>query len=161
MQQSNNRKGSLIKQIYLFLVGTQPRVGWKCLLSKNTATPKAFFILWLMLHRKLSTTDRLTKWGLDVPKICVLCLLITYLSNAHSPYVYRIYFLCGSSGKPFHLQIRLNFYNGVFNMGKGNRNMLKFLNLYILAKCVYGLLIEGINKVFVKMSKFWKVWQKS
>ncbi|KAK4730876.1 hypothetical protein R3W88_023864 [Solanum pinnatisectum] len=47
-QQCNSRKGSLIRQIYLSLIGDQPKVAWKCFVFKNGATPKAQFIMWLM-----------------------------------------------------------------------------------------------------------------
>ncbi|KAK6776310.1 hypothetical protein RDI58_027311 [Solanum bulbocastanum] len=57
-------------------------------------------------------------------------LLSTYLCKVHSPYVCGTNCLSGSSSKPFHLQIGPSFYNGVFNMGKGNRSRLKSLKLF-------------------------------
>ncbi|KAH0715022.1 hypothetical protein KY284_007927 [Solanum tuberosum] len=41
----------------------------------NAARPKSKFTTWVQLHGKLLTTDRLSKWGLDVEKTCCLCHL--------------------------------------------------------------------------------------
>lgn len=35
--------------------------------------PKAHFIMWIMLHKRLATTDRLEKRGVNVSKTCELC----------------------------------------------------------------------------------------
>ncbi|KAK4738937.1 hypothetical protein R3W88_002634 [Solanum pinnatisectum] len=41
----------------------------------NAARLKSEFITWIQLHGKMLTTDRLSKWGLDVEKTCCLCQL--------------------------------------------------------------------------------------
>ncbi|WMV59089.1 hypothetical protein MTR67_052474 [Solanum verrucosum] len=64
---------SIIKQIYFHLLHVYPKVTWKCLMYKNVAIPKAQFIIWLPVHGKLLTTDRLAKWRIDVEPDCVFC----------------------------------------------------------------------------------------
>ena len=63
----------MVKQIYDYLRGEQPKPLWKCLMFKNSARPKAIFTLWILMYRKLATVDRLAKWGLTHDTACVLC----------------------------------------------------------------------------------------
>lgn len=58
MQQTGNRNGSKIKNVYPHMIGEQPRVEWKSLMFKNAARPKAYFIMWLIPHKRLATVDR-------------------------------------------------------------------------------------------------------
>ncbi|XP_070055311.1 uncharacterized protein [Nicotiana tomentosiformis] len=69
--QLHNR--SLIRQIYLHLLGDYNRVEWKSLIFNNTARPKAKFIIWLMMHGRLTTCDRLSSWKIIVDTQCVMC----------------------------------------------------------------------------------------
>lgn len=46
---------------------------------QNEARPKAIFTMWLTLHEKLLTLDRLIKWGIDDSPNCSLCA--TQLEN--------------------------------------------------------------------------------
>ncbi|XP_075106790.1 uncharacterized protein LOC142179811 [Nicotiana tabacum] len=69
--QLHNR--SLIRQIYLHLLGDYNRVEWKSLMFNNTARPKAKFIIWLMMHGRLMTCDRLSSWKIIVDTQCVMC----------------------------------------------------------------------------------------
>lgn len=43
------------------------------MMFQNAARPKARFILWLQMHGKLLTADRLVKWGMAVELKCALC----------------------------------------------------------------------------------------
>uniref|UniRef100_A0A1S4C8E5 Reverse transcriptase zinc-binding domain-containing protein n=1 Tax=Nicotiana tabacum TaxID=4097 RepID=A0A1S4C8E5_TOBAC len=69
--QTHNR--SLIRQIYLHLLGDYSRVEWKTLMFNNAAKPKAKFIMWLMMHGKLMTSDRIANWKINVDTQCVMC----------------------------------------------------------------------------------------
>ncbi|KAK6786325.1 hypothetical protein RDI58_014850 [Solanum bulbocastanum] len=40
---------------------------------KNEARPKDIFSLWLYLHERLITKDRLLKWGVSIEPHCVFC----------------------------------------------------------------------------------------
>lgn len=73
LQTTGVKAGSKIKQIYLQMIGEQPRVQWKCLMYQNAARPKAYFIMWIMLNKRLLTANRLEKWRYEVAKTCVLC----------------------------------------------------------------------------------------
>ncbi|XP_070005278.1 uncharacterized protein [Nicotiana sylvestris] len=55
----NNTVGSLIKQIYLQLIGNNERILWKTLRFGNNARPKAQFTIWLQMQGKLLTVDRI------------------------------------------------------------------------------------------------------
>lgn len=68
-----NSGASLIRHIYLQLMGGRPSANWKCLVFHNTARPKAHFTMWMLLHGRLLTIDRLRQWGMVVETQCVLC----------------------------------------------------------------------------------------
>ncbi|XP_070022043.1 uncharacterized protein LOC142177522 [Nicotiana tabacum] len=57
------KTGSLIKQIYLKLIGDNERITWKTLRFGNDARPKAQFTVWLQMYGKLMIVDRLASWG--------------------------------------------------------------------------------------------------
>ncbi|XP_019264507.1 PREDICTED: uncharacterized protein LOC109242131 [Nicotiana attenuata] len=62
-----------IRHMYLQLLGDLPRMSWKSLVFQNAARPKAIFNLWLMLHGRLPTKDRIASWGMTIDRSCVLC----------------------------------------------------------------------------------------
>lgn len=43
-----------------------PKFTWRGLAYDSKASPRAFFIVWLVAHTKLLTMDRLSKWGISV-----------------------------------------------------------------------------------------------
>ncbi|XP_010665723.1 uncharacterized protein LOC104882982 [Beta vulgaris subsp. vulgaris] len=55
------------------LQGKNQSVNWKRLICNNQATPKSKFILWLALHNRLATRDRLSKWNVPCRITCSLC----------------------------------------------------------------------------------------
>ncbi|XP_019224302.1 PREDICTED: uncharacterized protein LOC109205989 [Nicotiana attenuata] len=52
VQFSQNQKKSMIRQIYLHLLGNYRRMEWKTLVFQNAARPKAKFIMWLMIQER-------------------------------------------------------------------------------------------------------------
>ncbi|XP_019234676.1 PREDICTED: uncharacterized protein LOC109215112 [Nicotiana attenuata] len=64
---------SVTNQIYLHLLGEQPRIPWKCMMFGNAGRPKARFTLWLQMQNILLTSDRLNRWGMEVESKCNLC----------------------------------------------------------------------------------------
>ncbi|XP_075077397.1 uncharacterized protein LOC142164116 [Nicotiana tabacum] len=72
-QSINDNNKSIIRQIYLQLLGDLPRVSWKCLIFQNTARPKAVFTMWLLLHGRLPTKDRLASWCITATSQCIIC----------------------------------------------------------------------------------------
>lgn len=50
-----------------------PQVRWSKAVWFREQIPRASFILWLVLLRRLPTRDRLRSWGMNVPDLCPLC----------------------------------------------------------------------------------------
>lgn len=57
---------------------SSPQVRWSNAVWFREAIPKASFILWLVLLRRLPTRDRLRGWGMNVSDICPFCSLKTH-----------------------------------------------------------------------------------
>ncbi|XP_075080541.1 uncharacterized protein LOC142166034 [Nicotiana tabacum] len=53
--------------------GELPKITWKDLMYQNQARPKAIFTMWLLMHERLLTTDRLKKWKVQVDETCCFC----------------------------------------------------------------------------------------
>ncbi|XP_019234713.1 PREDICTED: uncharacterized protein LOC109215147 [Nicotiana attenuata] len=88
----NNTAGNLIKQIYLQLIGNNERIPWKTLRFGNDARPKAQFTVWLQVHGKLLTVDRIASWGINVDHVCNLC-------NSHNETRNHLFMECPYSTK--------------------------------------------------------------
>nr|XP_016488102.1 PREDICTED: uncharacterized protein LOC107808126 [Nicotiana tabacum] len=61
-----------IKKLYNASRPQFQKCNWKRLTIASKAIPRHKFILWLALHRRLATVERLQRWGLMVSKDCVL-----------------------------------------------------------------------------------------
>ena len=72
VQQVQSKGKGILMQIYYHMKGMQQRPAWTCLMYSNAARPKAYITMWIMMNQKLSTVDRLTQWGIEVNKVCVL-----------------------------------------------------------------------------------------
>lgn len=68
-------KGSkfLIKKLYDAISPQYPKVPLKGIMLQPCTHPKHKFTLWIALHHRLSTVERLTRIGIQVPAECVLC----------------------------------------------------------------------------------------
>ncbi|XP_019227287.1 PREDICTED: uncharacterized protein LOC109208612 [Nicotiana attenuata] len=73
LQQLTHTGKFVIKKAYKYLLPQYPRVIWKNLNMIPCSVPKYQFILWLELQKRLSTADKMAKWGIQVPRNCVLC----------------------------------------------------------------------------------------
>ncbi|WMV37355.1 hypothetical protein MTR67_030740 [Solanum verrucosum] len=62
-----------IKQLYKAIRGEYQKVEWRRFTCNNIACPKWIFILYLALHSRLLTRDRLATWGCVEDIQCVLC----------------------------------------------------------------------------------------
>ncbi|XP_055826334.1 uncharacterized protein LOC129894699 [Solanum dulcamara] len=156
LQQARSKRGNMVRQTYLHIIGEQPRLQWKCLLFKNVARPKAYFIMWLMLQKRLMTTDRLTKWGMKVSKKCVLCQMTDEI-------IEHLFVQCQFSiclwnrllaWSHNHDPIPANwdqFLKWCIRHGKVKVVATQIFKI-ILAKCVYAIWIERNNRVFQKKS---------
>ena len=73
VQQKQSKGKGILRTVYHHMTGRQQKPAWTCLMYSNAARPKAYIIMWLMMNQKLSTVDRLVRWGLEIEKTCVLC----------------------------------------------------------------------------------------
>ncbi|XP_060211711.1 uncharacterized protein LOC132639268 [Lycium barbarum] len=62
-----------IKNVYHKMLGTHTKVPWRKLMCNNPGSPKWLFILFLVIHRRLYTKDRLIRWGMQICPKCPLC----------------------------------------------------------------------------------------
>nr|XP_016484625.1 PREDICTED: uncharacterized protein LOC107805145 [Nicotiana tabacum] len=62
-----------IKTIYRKLTGDCQKVEWRRMICNNQASPRWIFVLYLTLHGKLLTRDRLTQWYCLDNVVCPLC----------------------------------------------------------------------------------------
>ncbi|XP_058733450.1 uncharacterized protein LOC131605068 [Vicia villosa] len=74
------------KLLYIAIRGTMNKVEWRHLIMHNLARPRAIFLLWLVLYGKLSTKDRLLKFGISVNPTCEFC------NNLES--IHHLFFEC-------------------------------------------------------------------
>ncbi|XP_070050304.1 uncharacterized protein [Nicotiana tomentosiformis] len=63
-----------IKKIYGLIRGEYPKIPWRRLLCNNAGVPKWLFILFMALHRRLQTQERIACWANLEDMICPLCL---------------------------------------------------------------------------------------
>ncbi|XP_016507454.1 uncharacterized protein LOC107825139 [Nicotiana tabacum] len=62
-----------IRKTYLHTTPQYPKVHWKIIVMVTGMLPKQKYILWMAMHRRLATVDRLVKWGVQVDQSCTLC----------------------------------------------------------------------------------------
>lgn len=62
-----------VRKTYRTLLGPCVKMPWRGIICSNKASPRAIFITWLILHGKLNTAVRITKWNAgfdDKYRIC-------------------------------------------------------------------------------------------
>ncbi|KAK4727177.1 hypothetical protein R3W88_032094 [Solanum pinnatisectum] len=62
-----------IKKVYEKMRGDREKVEWRKLIWSNYGAQKWLFILYLALNIRLSTKDRMAKWGVTSNLTCPLC----------------------------------------------------------------------------------------
>ncbi|XP_021837875.2 uncharacterized protein [Spinacia oleracea] len=62
-----------ISKMYKYLHDIGGHVAWKRIICNSKATPKASFIVWLALQKRLPTKDMLRSWGMSISSSCELC----------------------------------------------------------------------------------------
>lgn len=65
--------GFTIEKGYTSMFPQYQKADWSKLALVKGLIPRHHFIMWLALHRKLSTVDRVIKWGIAIQTECVLC----------------------------------------------------------------------------------------
>lgn len=81
-----------IKKVYKDLRGEFAKVTWRRLTCNNLGSPKWIFMLYLAIHRRLYTKDRLSNWGILTDTICILC-------NNEPETHQQLFFECPFTGK--------------------------------------------------------------
>ncbi|XP_047260664.1 uncharacterized protein LOC124893864, partial [Capsicum annuum] len=62
-----------IKSMNIRLRGQFPKVNWRKVHCNNQGHPKWRFIMFVVIHQRLYTKDRLDKWGIHPSRMCALC----------------------------------------------------------------------------------------
>lgn len=62
-----------IQKAYIQMLPQYPKVSQKSLHMHTQVHPRFKFHLWLVIHQRLATVDRLLKFGIQVPQDCILC----------------------------------------------------------------------------------------
>ncbi|XP_019228498.1 PREDICTED: uncharacterized protein LOC109209643 [Nicotiana attenuata] len=62
-----------IQKAYVQLMPQLPKVSWKSIHLHTQIHPRFKFHLWLAIHQRIATVDRLLKFGIHVPPDCVFC----------------------------------------------------------------------------------------
>ena len=155
-QQQNKERG-ILRHMYYHMTRRQPKPAWTCFMYRNAARPKAYNIMWMMMNQKLSTVDRLTRWGLEVDKTCVLC------KNADET-IEHLFLQCQFARKLWEKVLRMLEHQGTIPMvweqfqqwfvqnGKGKRATEQVFKTMI-TEGIYGLWIERNNRIFEKKSR--------
>ncbi|XP_019258261.1 PREDICTED: uncharacterized protein LOC109236524 [Nicotiana attenuata] len=157
MQFSQDWKKSMIKQIYLHLLGDYSRMEWKALVFQNAARPKAQFIMWLLIQDRLMTCDRLINWKINVEPECVMCKQENETRDHlfwQCPYATQVWNkMCRWLGKQ-HLGNGnwQQFLQWTIRQAKGKSSYAMTFRM-IFAETVYHLWLERNRRVFEKKSR--------
>ncbi|XP_058752915.1 uncharacterized protein LOC131626112 [Vicia villosa] len=88
--------------MYKVISGDSVKVPRKCLFFQNRASPRANFILWLTSLGRLSTKDRLVRFGLIQDTKCCFCQQMETMQH--------LFFACDYSSKIWEEMLQWNGY---------------------------------------------------
>ncbi|XP_070025322.1 uncharacterized protein LOC142181854 [Nicotiana tabacum] len=72
-EELNQMQSFTIQKMYKKFQGEYPKCSWRRLICNNYGAPRWSFILYLNLHGRLLTRDRVAKWSLVDDLSCPLC----------------------------------------------------------------------------------------
>ncbi|XP_010315566.2 uncharacterized protein [Solanum lycopersicum] len=154
VQQQQNKGRGILRHMYYHMTRRQPKPAWTCFMYSNASRPKAYNIMWMMMNQKLATVDRLTRWGLEVDKICVLC------KNADET-IEHLFLQCQFTRKLWENVLRMLEHQGTIPIvweqfqqwcvqnGKGKRATAQVFKT-VITEGIYDLWIERNNRIFEK-----------
>ncbi|XP_058222933.1 uncharacterized protein LOC131332653 [Rhododendron vialii] len=127
------------------------KVPWASLVWFPRNVPKWAFILWLACLKRLSTKDRLRKWGMEVDPTCVLC------SQADESLQHLFFHCCYSSNiwevilYRFQIQRKADLWNSevswAIHFCRGN-SFQSLLFKLVFAAAVYHIWMERNSRIF-------------
>ncbi|XP_048489855.1 uncharacterized protein LOC125491819 [Beta vulgaris subsp. vulgaris] len=128
---------------------TVERVRWKRLICNNYATPKSKFILWMVLHNRLPTVDRIRRWGVNCEARCSLC-------RNEEETIQHLFFSCAYAAGIWRDICRLmNFTDagGIYqdvisSVCSQARKKKGKLFVMFFTECVYAIWRQRNNKIF-------------
>lgn len=145
-----------IKAMYQILQGDWPAVPWKRLICHNKATPKSVFILWLALHKRLPTKDRLIRWGINCAAVCPLCMNVDESLD-------HLFFQCSFSAEVWHRVMQwigiqslvCSFDQEVSHMARIARKKGDHAKLTVMAftEIIYALWCQRNSRIFGSIVK--------
>ncbi|XP_060212153.1 uncharacterized protein LOC132639746 [Lycium barbarum] len=148
---------SMTRSFYLQLLNNHERMNWKCLMFHNAARPKSVFILWLCLHGKLLTIDRLLSWGLSFDPVCGLCK--TYNEDSEHLFVKCAYaqqlwsrVLTWLQQPPTSAQTWLQHLEWLINRGKGKSEQARLFRM-VCAEVTNSVWTERNARIFEQRSR--------
>lgn len=155
-----NHKKSMIRKIYLQLLGVYRRVEWKTLMFHNAASPIARFIMWLMVQGRLLTSDRLQNWRIVADTECVLCRREAETRDhlfGQCEYTAQVWSkLCNWSGRQFlGSNSWQQFLQWIISEAKGRTQHAQVFKM-IVAEVAYHVWIERNSRIFYKKSRTWQ-----
>ncbi|XP_056690365.1 uncharacterized protein [Spinacia oleracea] len=140
-----------IRKMYQGLLGQFPKVQWRRVLCNSSASPKSLFILWLALHGRLPTKDRILQWGIVTDGLCSLC-------GSKLESTQHLFFQCSFSKKVWQKFLQgLHISRAVQNFDQEiqfpirmSKNTIAVSKLFLagFAETVYGLWLQRNQRVF-------------
>ncbi|GJT98779.1 RNA-directed DNA polymerase, eukaryota, reverse transcriptase zinc-binding domain protein [Tanacetum coccineum] len=140
-----------VTSVYHDLRGQSPIAPWWKLIWFAQCIPKHSFIMWLAIQDRLTTQDKLQRWGNQAVNRCCLCL-------NHSEDLKHLFFQCSFSTDVWNraqlmgdMKINMNDWQsviqGMIDAGNGD-NIKSILRRLLLAACVYHIWQERNNRIF-------------
>ena len=136
---------------------------WSGLVWYSHCIPKHSFILWLAIHGRLSTQDRIRKW---MPNCDLKCPLCKVCNDSHS----HLFFDCKYSREVWSKIVNI-LGQGEFGYDwedivmricslRCNKNIASILRRLVLATFVYHIWQERNKRVFTYVQRSWEVLVK-
>ena len=128
-----------------------PKVSWWRLIWYSQCVPKQSFILWLAIQDRLSTQDKLVKWGMHTVNRCALC-------KCDNEDLQHLFFKCAYSAEVWDKAKNMadityencEWYGLIMRLANDciNKNIGWIVRRLVFAACVYFLWQERNGRIF-------------
>ncbi|XP_019239458.1 PREDICTED: uncharacterized protein LOC109219451 [Nicotiana attenuata] len=131
-----------IKKLYRLQYPHYQKVQWKSIMLQAHIHPRYKFILWLALHSRLATVDRLLKFGIQVPQQCIFCGLAIETFD-------HLFFECSLTKALWNRLLRwLGYHRPIYDWQHEvewvSKNAKRRNGLAAITTCVFGMLVNAI-----------------